>query len=71
MKKIWNLVARDLWIVLLDIIAVNAAYYLALLIRFFDFQGTVAAFRTSWFKTQPNYARNYPKNRVKQAIEPE
>ena len=36
MKKIWNLVARDLWIVLLDIIAVNAAYYLALLIRFFD-----------------------------------
>ena len=36
MKKIWNLVAKDLWIVLLDIIAVNAAYYLALLIRFFD-----------------------------------
>ena len=35
MKKIWNLVAKDLWIVLLDIIAVNAAYYLALLIRFF------------------------------------
>ena len=36
LKKIWNLVAKDLWIVLLDIIAVNAAYYLALLIRFFD-----------------------------------
>ena len=35
LKKIWNLVAKDLWIVLLDIIAVNAAYYLALLIRFF------------------------------------
>ena len=30
------MVAKDLWIVLLDIIAVNAAYYLALLIRFFD-----------------------------------
>lgn len=35
MKKIWNAVAKDLWIVLLDIIAVNAAYYLALIIRFF------------------------------------
>ena len=36
MKKIWNNIARDLWIVLLDIIAVNAAYILALLLRFFD-----------------------------------
>ena len=36
LKKIWNAVAKDLWIVLLDIIAVNAAYYLALIIRFFD-----------------------------------
>ena len=35
MKKVWNAVAKDLWIVLLDIIAVNAAYYLALIIRFF------------------------------------
>ena len=35
LKKIWNAVAKDLWIVLLDIIAVNAAYYLALIIRFF------------------------------------
>ena len=36
MKKVWNALAKDLWIVLLDIIAVNAAYYLALIIRFFD-----------------------------------
>ena len=36
MKKIWNLVAKDLWIVLLDIIAVNVSYFLALLVRFFD-----------------------------------
>ena len=36
MKKIWNIIAKDLWIVLLDIIAVNAAYFLALLVRFFD-----------------------------------
>ena len=35
MKKIWNALAKDLWIVLLDIIAVNAAYYLALIIRFY------------------------------------
>ena len=35
LKKIWNAVAKDLWIVLLDIIAVNAAYYLALITRFF------------------------------------
>ena len=35
MKKIWNSIARDLWIVLLDIVAVNASYLLALLIRFF------------------------------------
>ena len=35
MKKIWNGISKDLWIVLLDIIAVNAAYFLALLIRFY------------------------------------
>ena len=35
MKKVWDAIARDLWIVLLDIVAVNAAYILALLIRFF------------------------------------
>ena len=45
-RKISQSLTRDMWIVLLDIIAVNAAYYLALMIRFFDFQGTVAAFRT-------------------------
>lgn len=35
MKKIWNSLTKDLWIVLLDMIAVNAAYFLALLIRFY------------------------------------
>ena len=34
MKKALNSVARDLWVVVLDVVAVNAAYYLALLIRF-------------------------------------
>ena len=37
MKKIWDSIAKDLWIVLLDIIAVNAAYIVALLLRF-DFR---------------------------------
>ena len=35
MKKVWDFIARDLWVVLLDIVAVNAAYYLALLVRFY------------------------------------
>ena len=36
MDKIRRTIKGDLWIILLDIISVNAAYYLALLIRFFD-----------------------------------
>ncbi len=35
MKKVWNWIARDLWILLLDIVAVNLAYYLAILVRFY------------------------------------
>ncbi len=35
MKKIWKSVANDFWIVILDIIAVNAGYILAILIRFY------------------------------------
>ncbi len=35
MKKIWNSIAGDLWIVILDIIAINASYFLALLVRFY------------------------------------
>jgi hypothetical protein len=46
LKKVWNAIAKDLWIVLLDIIAVNAAYYLALIIRFFD-NTTSGIFNTS------------------------
>ena len=36
MKRMWSSLAKDLWVALLDIIAVNAAYLLALLVRFFD-----------------------------------
>ena len=35
MKKIWNGLTKDLWIVLLDILAVNFAYFLAVLVRFY------------------------------------
>ena len=35
MKRIWNAIVNDLWVVLLDIVAVNAAYFLALAIRFY------------------------------------
>lgn len=34
-KRVLKVLRDDLWVILLDIIAVNAAYYLALLIRFF------------------------------------
>ena len=58
MKKIWNGIAKDLWIVLLDIIAVNAAYFLALLIRFyvnFEFRPTVSYYLTDWLHFTPFY----------------
>ena len=58
MKKIWNLVAKDLWIVLLDIIAVNAAYYLALMVRFyvnFEFRPTVTYYLTDFWHFAPFY----------------
>lgn len=35
MKRFWENVLRDVWVMLLDIIAVNLAYFLALLIRFY------------------------------------
>ena len=35
LKKTMDAVKKDLWVVVLDIVAVNVSYYLALLIRFF------------------------------------
>ena len=35
LKKALDSIAKDLWVVLLDIVAVNASYYLALIIRFY------------------------------------
>ena len=58
MKNIWKKISKDLWIVILDIIAVNAAYFLALLIRFyvnFEFRPTVSYYLTDWLHFTPFY----------------
>ncbi len=58
MKKLWNNLAKDLWIVLLDIIAVNLAYFLALMIRFyvnFQFRPTVSYLKTDFIHFAPFY----------------
>lgn len=58
MKKIWDSIAKDLWIVLLDIIALNVSYFLALLIRFYvngEFRVTVNYLIGDWAKFAPFY----------------
>ena len=58
MKKFLDSIARDLWIVLLDIVAVNAAYFLALIVRFyvnFEFRPTVSYYLTDWLHFTPFY----------------
>lgn len=35
LTKLWKAISKDLWVVLLDVLAVNASYFLALLIRFY------------------------------------
>lgn len=58
MKKIWDSIAKDLWVVLLDIVAVNASYLLALLLRFyvnFEFRPTVTFYLTDWLHFTPFY----------------
>jgi FlaA1/EpsC-like NDP-sugar epimerase len=57
-QKIWDGIAKDLWIVLLDVIAVNASYFLALLIRFYvngEFRATVNYLIGDWAKFAPFY----------------
>ncbi len=58
MKKLWSLISKDLWIVLLDILAVNAAYYLALLVRFFingQFRAPVSHYQMDFWHFAPFY----------------
>lgn len=58
MNKIRQTIKSDLWIVLLDILAVNVSYYLALLIRFyvnFQFRPTVTYYLTDFTTFAPFY----------------
>lgn len=56
MKK--KAIIKDLWIIVLDIIAVNLSYYLALFIRFYKngvFHGTTAKYLDSFYHIAPWY----------------
>lgn len=57
-NKIINFIKGDFWIILLDIIAVNAAYYLALVIRFYvggQFYNTLSMLPFIYSKFAPFY----------------
>ncbi|MBR3079608.1 MAG: hypothetical protein IKH01_07325 [Prevotella sp.] len=56
--KVLGSLAKDLWVVILDIIAVNLSYYLALMIRFYvhnEFRPTVSYYLTDFAKFAPFY----------------
>ena len=56
--KILNTISRDLWVVLLDVVAVNLSYYLALMIRFYvnnQFRPTVKYYLTDFARFAPFY----------------
>lgn len=59
MKKLWNNVKRDIWIVILDIVAVNLSYFLALLFRFyirsFEFRPVINTYLNAWARFTPFY----------------
>ena len=57
-KNVFSGIVKDLWIVVLDIIAVNVSYYLALLIRFyvnFEFRPTVTYYIPAFLQFAPFY----------------
>ncbi len=57
-NKFLHSAAHDLWVILLDIVAVNASYYLALLIRFYvnsEFRPTVSYLLGDWAGFAPWY----------------
>ena len=58
MQKIGKALAKDIWIVLFDIVALNLSYYLALLIRFFvegEFRPSVSFFQWDFLRFAPFY----------------
>ncbi len=60
MNKLKDTIAKDLWVVLLDLIAVNLSYYLALIIRFYvNFQlrpVAVDRYLPAWMGFAPFYS---------------
>ena len=60
LKKVLEAVKKDLWVVLLDIVAVNLSYFLALIIRFYvgGFLRPVAVDRylPAWIAFTPCYS---------------
>lgn len=57
-NKFFQSITRDLWVFLLDVVAVNASYYLALLIRFYvnsEFRPTVSYLLGDWASFAPWY----------------
>ena len=58
LHQIINAISKDLWTMILDIIAVNLAYYLALMIRFYvnnQFRPTVSYYLTDFARFAPFY----------------
>lgn len=59
MKKLWSNLARDLWIVVMDIVAVNVSYFLAVLFRFYinklEFRPVMGAYLDAWASFTPFY----------------
>lgn len=58
MRRIWDSVSKDLWVVLLDIIALNVSYFLALLVRFYvngEFRVSVNYLIGDWARFAPFY----------------
>ncbi len=57
-NKFFQAIKRDLWVLLFDVVAVNAGYYLALLIRFYvnsEFRPTVSYLLNDWAVFAPWY----------------
>lgn len=58
MKKLWGFLEKDLWILIFDVIAVNASYYIALLVRFYIggvFNENFRYYLTDWAHFTPYY----------------
>lgn len=56
--KALGMISKDLWIVILDVVAVNLSYFLALMIRFYvnnEFRPTVSYYLTDFARFAPFY----------------